>query len=141
MVLYTLKRSSSPISNNSVYHVNKIKWFQVLHYIISNSIKHQTFVYIQLNGKTALFQTIQFSISTQFKCWAVLFDPIRCYHSRSEWIWQWRGILNFSELQHYWSLTVRMFSVIFLTLVGELLALYRDALSVFCSPSQLGQWI
>ena len=34
--------------------------------IMNNSIKLQSFVYIQLNVKTVLFQTIQFSINTQF---------------------------------------------------------------------------
>ena len=34
--------------------------------ITNTSIKHQSFIYIQLNVKTVLFQTIQFSISTQF---------------------------------------------------------------------------
>ena len=48
--------------------VNKVKWFQALLCITNNSIKHQSFVYTQLNVKTVLFQTIQFSISTQFKC-------------------------------------------------------------------------
>ena len=33
------------------------------------------FVYTQLNVKTVLSQTIQFSISTQFKYQTVLFDP------------------------------------------------------------------
>ena len=56
----------SSISNNSVLHFNKIKWFQVMQYITNNSIKHQSFVYIQLNVKLVLFQAIQFSISTQF---------------------------------------------------------------------------
>ena len=56
----------SSISNNSVLHFNKIKWFQVMQYITNNSIKHQSFVYIQLNVKLVLFQTTQFSISTQF---------------------------------------------------------------------------
>ena len=26
--------------------------------------------------------------------------------------WQWRGILHYSKLQHYWSLTIRLFNVI-----------------------------
>ena len=39
------------------------KWFQVLSCITNNSIKHQSFVYTQLNDQTVLFQTIQFSIS------------------------------------------------------------------------------
>ena len=33
-----------------------------------NSIKHQSFVYIQLNDQTALFITIHFSICSQSKC-------------------------------------------------------------------------
>ena len=37
----------------------------------TNLIKHQSFVYTQLNVKTVLFQTIQFSMSTQL----ILFDP------------------------------------------------------------------
>ena len=44
--------------------------FQVLLYIANNSIKHQLFVYAQLDDQTALFQTIQFSMPfvwTQFK--------------------------------------------------------------------------
>ena len=39
--------------------------------ITHNSIKHQSFVYTQLNYQTVLFQTIQFSMSfvyTQLKC-------------------------------------------------------------------------
>ena len=32
----------------------------------NNSIKHQSFVYIQLNDQTALFQTIEFSINHLF---------------------------------------------------------------------------
>ena len=46
--------------------VNKVKWFQVLLCITNNSITHQSFVHMHLNIKD-LFQTIQFSINTQFK--------------------------------------------------------------------------
>ena len=42
-----------------------VKWFQILLCITNNSIKHQSFVYIQLNDQTVLFQTIQFSMSTK----------------------------------------------------------------------------
>ena len=38
-----------------------VKWFQVLLCITNNSIKHQSFVYIQLNDQTVLFLTVQFS--------------------------------------------------------------------------------
>ena len=34
--------------------------------IVNNSIKHQSFVYTQLNYQTVLFQTIQFSINHLF---------------------------------------------------------------------------
>ena len=47
--------------------VEKVKWLQVFLYNIKNSIKHQSFIYSQLNVKTVLLQIIQFIISTQFK--------------------------------------------------------------------------
>ena len=45
-------------------------------WITNNFIKHQLFVYTQLNDQTVLFQTIQLSISHLFKCQIVLFDPL-----------------------------------------------------------------
>ena len=45
--------------------LHAVKWLQVLLCIINNSIKHQSFVYTQLNDQIILFQTIQFSISQQ----------------------------------------------------------------------------
>ena len=44
--------------------------------IINNSIKHQSFVYKRLNIQTIVFQTIQFSISAEFKCQTFLLDPL-----------------------------------------------------------------
>ena len=49
----------------SLAEVNKIKWLLVLFGITNYSIKHQSFVYIQLNDQTILFQTIQLSINQQ----------------------------------------------------------------------------
>ena len=43
------------------------KWFQVLQCITNNSIKHRSFVYIQLINQRVLFQKIQFSISWEDK--------------------------------------------------------------------------
>ena len=48
--------------------------FHVLPCITNNSIKHQSFVYTQLNDKTVVFQTIPFNICRQFECETVLFD-------------------------------------------------------------------
>ena len=46
--------------------------------------------------------------------------PIRCYYSGPEWErWQWRGTPNSPKLQHYWTLTIRLFRVISRTLVRE----------------------
>ena len=40
-----------------------VKWLQVFLRITNNLIKHQSFIYTQLNVKTVLFKAIQFSIS------------------------------------------------------------------------------
>ena len=68
-------------------------------------------------------------------------DPIRCYHSGPEWTWeqwQWRDTLHFSKLQHYWNLTIRLLSVISMTLVvGGVLPHCRNPVGVFYSLSQL----
>ena len=68
---------------------------------------------------------------------------MRCYHSGSEWAWerwQWRGTLYPLSLQHYWDLTIRLFSVISWTLVvGGVLPLCREAVSVFYSPNRPGK--
>ena len=44
----------------------RIKWFQILRCITNNSIKHQSFIYAQLNNQTVLFLTIQLDISHLF---------------------------------------------------------------------------
>ena len=46
--------------------MHTVKFFQILLSNTNNSIKHQPFVYIQLNDQIVLFQTIQFSISHLF---------------------------------------------------------------------------
>ena len=46
--------------------VNKVIWFQVLLCITNNSIRNHSFVYMYLNEQTALFLSIQFSLSSQF---------------------------------------------------------------------------
>ena len=67
-----LKGFKQALSFNTSYSIqhlirlNTVKWFQVLLCITFNSIKHQTFVYTQLNDQTVLFLTIQFNISQLF---------------------------------------------------------------------------
>ena len=95
----------------------------------------------KLFSQTALIQTIQFSISMQFKpkvgpyqeplFWAIV-DLRAMAMKRSP---------HSPKLQHHWNLTIRLFSVISKTLVvgvGVLL-LCREAVGVFYSPSRLGK--
>ena len=66
----------SYISDNSNYQ-KSVKWFQVLLCITNNSIKHQLFVYIQLNDQTVASIRTQFSKShfSLVEYETVLFDP------------------------------------------------------------------
>ena len=54
------------------HFLHTVKYFQTLLFNTNSSIKHQSFVYTQLNDQTVLFQTIQFSIKSfvcaQFEC-------------------------------------------------------------------------
>ena len=119
---------------------------QVLLWITHNSIKHQSFIYIQLNGERVLFLTIWFNVNHLFAhCFNIKqfylthLDPIRCYHCRSEWTgeqWQWRGTPHSPNLQN-WSLTIRLFNVICRTPVRGVIFPCRDAVIVFCRFSQL----
>ena len=57
--------------------------------------------------------------STRFKCKTVLCDPIRCYYSGPKGTWERWGIPHSPNLQYYWSLTIRFFSVITGHSLGE----------------------
>ena len=96
---------------------------QVFLCITNNSSKHY------LSDQTVLFQTILCSISHLFALSLDVkqfylthtYDPIRCNNSRPEWIWeqwQWRDTSYFLNLQHYWSLTIRLCNDISKTLIG-----------------------
>ena len=71
----------------------------------------------------------------------VLDWTIRSYHSGPEWTWelcQWKGNLHSPNLQDYWSLTIKLFSVISRILIVGVLLLCRDAVGVFYSHNRLG---
>ena len=112
-------------------------------FITNNSFSYQSFVYTPLKDQTVLFQTTQFSKSHLF---ALISNVKQFYLThrldlRPEWSWeqwQWRGTLCYPKFQHYSSLTIWLSSVISRTLVGRVLPLCRDAVSVFYIPSQLG---
>ena len=88
-------------------------------------VKVQFFVYTQL-VKTVLFQTTQFSISTQFSSvW-----PMDRTLSGATSLGQSGPVSQ--------SLTISLFSVISRTLVGGVLPLCWDAIGIFCRPSWLG---
>ena len=123
----------SSISNMkySIYYkpfLITVKLFQVWQYITNNSIR-QALAYTQLNSIRVLFLTIQFSISHLFadllnaKQFYLThrYDPIRCYQSESEWIWEqfkWRGTSYALEL-HTCILIIKLSCVIRRTFVSR----------------------
>ena len=113
--------------------------------------------------KTVLFEIIQLSISTRFKCkygWIVKNVSISSYSVYSIHFsismllvlfnpyigpyqvlrWQWRGTPHSPKLQHCWNLTIRLFSVISRTLVmgGGLTPLQRCCQCIL-QPQLTGQ--
>ena len=54
---------------------------------------------------------------------------------------KYKGALHSPKLKHYWSHTIKLFSVITRTLVDGILPLCRDAVGVFCIPNRLDQSI
>ena len=87
-------------------------------------------------SKTVLFQTIQFSISTQFSSFYLShrYDSIRCWHFEPEWT-------HPPKLQHYWSHTIILFRVIPRTLVGGVLPLCRDAVRILRNYTRFKHFI
>ena len=104
----------------------------------------------QLNGRTVLFLTIQFSKSHLLEHSLNVYltnrkDPIKCYHSRPQCIWeqwQWRCTQHFLKLQRYCGLTIRLFSVISKTFwgVGAYPSEEKALVYLFYRSSQLGWW-
>ena len=69
--------------------------------------------------------------------------PIRCYHFRLEWTWewwQWRGAPHSPKLQHYWILMIRLFSVICRTLVDGRLSYFSTCSRCILQPQPTGSW-
>ena len=91
------------------------------------------FVCLHTNVKTVLFQLIQFSISSILPIDKTLLGATTLSQSGPG------SDGTFAKLQHYWSFTIILFSVISRTLLGGVLLLCRDVVGVFCSPSRLSQ--
>ena len=118
-----------------------VQCFQVLPCITNNSIKYQPFVYAQLNDQTVLFQTIQFSMNTQFQCQTVIFDP---------GIGPYQVLLLLTKVE-LGAMAMKGYSAFLITeavptdcLVSYLghslvrvLLFCSDTVGVFCSPSRL----
>ena len=134
--------------------MSKTVIFQTVHLSISKQFQCQKTVLFQtdqfsigtqfLCQKKDLFQTIQFSICTQFSSFwhidntlssATTLSPSGPGSNGNE------GVLHIPpKLQHYWSLTIRLFSVIYRTLIGGgVLPLCREAVSIFYSLSHLSK--
>ena len=95
------------------------------------------------SSRSILFQAIHFCISTQFcSIWPIyrtLSGSTTLGQSEPGSNGNKRGTLHSPKVQHYWNLTIRLFSIISRTLEGGVLLLCRDAVGVFCSPSQMNQ--
>ena len=63
---------------------------------------------------------------------------VHCSVLSAEFGLQWRRTPHSPKLQHYWSLTIRIFSVMSRILGWEVWRLCRDSVGVFYSPSWLG---
>ena len=96
------------------------------------SIIYQSFVYVQFNDQTVIFRT------------TALFDPLIGPYQ----VIPLKAIRNLKamtphspKLQHYWSHTIRLFSVAPRKLAGWVLPLCRDAVGVFYRPSRLSYYL
>ena len=124
--------------------LNSSKYFYVY---VTDSIKHQSFVYTQLNDETVLFLTIQFSINTQFthtldvsSIWSIdrtlsgATTPGQSEPGNNGN----EGVLYIPQSS---SLTIRLVIVITRVLVGGVESYphpSRDAVRVFYCPSWMG---
>ena len=70
-------------------------------------------------------------------------NVLKYYHSGAEWTskrWEWKGTPYSPKLLHYWSFTIKLFSVISRTLIGKgILLLCWVAVGAFLSPRRLGK--
>ena len=93
--------------------------------------------------KTDPFQTIQLSISTLFSfIWPIGWTLASATTPGQKWTWerwQWRDIPHCPKLQHYWNLTIRLFSVLSRTLVGVVSPFCKEEVRVFSSVCRLGK--
>ena len=104
--------------------------------ITYNLIKQLLFVYTRLNNQTVRFLSIQFSISHKFSL-TYREDPIRCYHSESEWTWQqwqWKVLYIPKIFQAGASPSDCIMSFPGPSLWVGVLPHHRDAVSVFNCP-------
>ena len=89
-------------------------------------------------SKTVMFQTIQFSTSTQFcSIWPIDMTLSGATSSAQSGPGS-DGSPHSPKLQHDLRLTIILFCVISRTLVGGVLPLRSDAVCVFYSPNRLG---
>ena len=85
-------------------------------------------------------------VCTQFECQIVLFNPlIGLYQVLPIWarvdraVMAMKGLSKLPKLQHYWSLTIRLFSIILEIFVGVCVCVgvysFADAIGIFNRPS------
>ena len=129
-------------------HLNGIKYCYVSLTIQLNIC----YLFTQSNDQTVLFLTIQFSINHLFAHGLNVkqfylthrYDHIRCYLSGSKWTWEqwlWRGTPHSPDLQHYCCFVIRLFNVIFRTLIVWVLPFNKDTVGVLQPrPTGMTYW-
>ena len=108
------------------HFLHTVKQFQVLLCITNNLIKHQSFVYTLLKYQTVLFDR-------EIGPYQML--PVKARVDLGAIAR--KSTLHSLKHQHYWSLTIRLFSVISRHSL-EGLPFCRDKVGVFYRPSQCG---
>ena len=142
LIVLSVKQKSIKNHWRTLYSLGQ--WPVFLICINSMSI---VFVHTQLNVKTVLFQTIQFSISTVSMPKTVLFQTVQFNISTqfsSTWPieqWQGRSTPLFPKILYYWNLTIRLFSVILRTKIGESYPSAEMQSVYSTAPADCAKWI
>ena len=102
-----------------MFHILKIQF----------SINKYIFCFHRVRYKTVLFQAILFSASTQFYLFELLIESYLVLPLWASVVLRGiaiKGYSAFQKLHHYWNLTIRLFCVVYRTLVvGSLTPLQR----------------
>ena len=114
--------------------LNKLEHIFFLFFIVLHRVRC---IWVLLNNTNNSNQSFAHRLSFKQFYFTRKQDTNRYYNTgpeRTREQWYWRGTLHSPKFHYYWSLTIKLFSVIFRPLVGGVSSLCRDAFGVFYSP-------